>query len=111
MSRAYEMTVTVTEHNFKRKPAIITACKKEWDFEPHKTIKGEIYLSGESCLCGGETEDEFAQRLSGAIWNANRGFCRISLQATYLEDPPSELHEPDENDYEEWKASVRKSNP
>ena len=52
-------------------------------------------------LCGGETDQQFAERLTRAIWIANGGSCEIEVNATYLEDLPHEDFSFDESDYEQ----------
>ena len=104
MSRAYAMSVEITGHKIKLSDAIFDACRKEWNFDSDNGCVGpqkELALSGESSLCGGESEDEFAQRLAAAIWIANGGFCQISVRATCLEYIPSEFYEPTRDDYRE----------
>jgi hypothetical protein len=91
MSRAYEMTVTIAGFKPRLKDKIIDACNEEWTFEDDWfDSNGEITSYGESSLCGGESEDEFAKRLCKAIWKANRGGCRVEVRATYMENLPTE---------------------
>jgi hypothetical protein len=50
-------------------------------------------------LTGGESEEEFAARISRAIWEKLGRFVPINIEASYLEDPPTETHFLDEDDY------------
>ena len=59
-----------------------------------------MQASAQHSLSGGESEEEFTERLSLAIWRANGKFCDVSVDATFLEDLPYEIHTLDENDYE-----------
>ncbi len=58
-----------------------------------------LTASADDRLCGGETEEEFAQRLAKAIWAANGDYCRVEVNATYLDQLPYETHCLDEDDY------------
>ena len=51
-----------------------------------------------NCVVG-RSEEQFTERLSVAIWRANGGYCRVSVDATYLENLPYETHGLDESDY------------
>ena len=51
-------------------------------------------------FAGGETEEEFTERLAVAIWRANGGYCEVIVNATFLENLPYEIHTLDEDDYE-----------
>jgi len=59
-----------------------------------------MQASAEHSLAGGESEEEFTERLAVAIWRANGGFCEVVVSATFLENLPYEIHMLDEDDYE-----------
>jgi hypothetical protein len=102
MSRSYSMAVSISEFKKKRKDAIEEACNAEWSFDDWMLSSGgELVGVGESNLCGGETEDEFAERLRDAIWKANGEGCTISVNATYLEDLPCSYYTFDASEYKE----------
>ena len=63
--------------------------------EPGETM----HASAQGNLCGGESEEEFTERLSLAVWRANGGYCSVTVDATYLENLPYETHTLDEADY------------
>jgi len=94
MSRSYGMQVEVGNPNARKLRAIREAMKKNWDFTDFDCEKGKdrrievIKAYGESSLCGGESELEFADRLAEAVWKANGGYCEITINATYLEYLP-----------------------
>jgi len=106
------MSVEITDAADGAVGAVRAAANAEWDF---KDWDGQIQdaegrkmsASGESALCGGESEEEFAQRLAGAIWKANRAFCPVKVRATYLEEVPFEEYVFDEGDYEELFTATR----
>lgn len=103
MSRFYEMSVEVSGHGPAKVGEIRAAAEQEWPFgdwwSPGDDDAAAMHASGQGSLCGGESEEDFTERLSLAIWHANGGFCRVSVDATYLENLPYETHELDEKDY------------
>jgi len=105
MSRFYEMSVEVSGHDPAKVAEIQAAAEQEWPFDDwwfageEDDAAATMHASGQDNLCGGETEEEFSERLSLAIWRANGGYCRVSVDATYLENLPYETHELDEADY------------
>lgn len=94
MSRYYTMGVSVTGVNPKKFADIKEACKEEWDYEDSDFYEGPDFIeaSSSSNLGGGESEEEFTDRLAKAVWKANAGFCVVEVRATYLEDLPCETH-------------------
>jgi len=98
MSRSYEMYVSVTGFDPKRKEDIENAANLEWNFPDWDHYKGEITATGQSNLCGGETEEEFAKRLQVAIVKANGKPCKVDVTATCLEDLPCDTYNFDEED-------------
>ena len=99
MSRHYSMTVTISGFSKAKRKAIEKAATEEWGFDDWSERGGKLSASYDSNLCGGETEVEFAERLSVAVWRANGRFCKVEVNATYLEELPCETHELGEDDY------------
>ncbi len=99
MSRYYEMGVEITGHRPDKADAIRDAATNEWEFADWYDQDGKLTASAEGSLCGGETEEEFTERLSMAIWQANGAYCEVTVNATYLESLPYETHCLDEDDY------------
>jgi hypothetical protein len=93
------MNVTITNFNPERKVQLIEAANQEWSFDDWYQEANYISACAEDNLCGGEGEEEFATRLTKAIWKANGAFCGVDVQATYLEDRPSESYSLTEEDY------------
>jgi hypothetical protein len=104
MSRAYSMTVTIDKYNKKKEAAITSAAGEEWPFEDWTGYDGKLVCAAEAQLCGGESEEEFAERLAKAIWRANGKFCEVEVNATYLDDLPYEIHTMDEGVYDLLKS-------
>ena len=106
MSRSYDMQVIVKKFDMDRINEIKEACKNEWSFEDMDIYQMDadpmIIGNAEDNLCSGETEDEFADRISAAIWKANNGYCPITVRAMYLEDLPYEIHERVHKHYQRW---------
>jgi hypothetical protein len=111
MSRYYGMSVTISSHNRERTEAIREAAAIEWPFEEWTNTDDQIYAYAEDNLCGGETEEQFAERLTVAIWRANGAYCEVSVDATYLESLPYETHSLDEDDYARLVGSQPTSPP
>jgi hypothetical protein len=99
MSRAYEMSVTISGHELARIETIKAAAGEEWPFQDWCDNGEDLTASAEGQLCGGESEEEFTERLSLAIWKANGAYCAVTVDATYLESLPYETHCLDEADY------------
>ncbi len=99
MSRYYNMTVMINGANPARIRGITAAANREWAFEDWDTRDDFLMASADDQLCGGQTEEDFVQRMAKAIWRANGGPCRIEVTATALEDPPRKSYCFDENDY------------
>jgi hypothetical protein len=116
VSRAYEMTVEIKDYKARNLPKIIRACCEEWDFEaddftrqrtdPLKRRYDSVTATAQGNLCGGEQEQEFAQRLTLTIWKANGGFCPVEVRSVYLEELPYETYMYDEDDF---KAMTRRT--
>jgi hypothetical protein len=101
MSRYYEMQVTIREADPARTQEIQDAASDEWPFEDwNLEDDGRIWANAEGSLVGGESDEEFAERLTKAIWIANGAYCNVEVIATYLEDLPCESYSLDEDDYQ-----------
>ena len=104
MSRYYHMQVKITQPKPLKVADIKAATEFEWDaFENWVDTKDSSTMvlnsDGEGSLCTGETEAEFAERLTQAIWVTNGCFCPVDIAATYLDDLPCEAYSLDEDDY------------
>jgi hypothetical protein len=106
MSRQYDMLVEITEFNPYRQKQVKEACCKEWTFDLEELsfkrgANRARILTGKAMgtLCGGESEDEFVDRLAKAIWKANKGYCEIEVHSLYLESLPYDDHCRDDDDY------------
>jgi hypothetical protein len=100
MSRFYDMTVEISGYDAAKVSEIQAAAKEQWPFADWSfQDDGIMQSSAQDYLCGGLSEEEFAERLGVAIWKANGGFCEVSVDATFLENLPYEVHTLDEADY------------
>jgi hypothetical protein len=100
MSRFYQMSVEVSGHDPAKVSQIQTAAQEEWPFEEWwSSGDRKTSASAQDSLYGGESEEEFTERLSVAIWRANGSFCEVVVDATYLENLPYETHNLGEDDY------------
>jgi hypothetical protein len=99
MSRYFSMFVRISGANPDRTEAVQNAAAGEWSFDAWHESSGILTSGGDGQLGGGESDDEFSQRLAKAIWAANGGFCEVELHSTYLDDLPYESFNFDQNDY------------
>ncbi len=100
------MTVRIHGANPDRAKAIKEAAEGEWEFVDWYPIdypddSRSFASTGTDNLCGGETEEEFARRLTKAIWKANGIYCEVEVQSLCLEYLPYESYVLDEGEYEE----------
>ena len=99
MTRFYGMSVEVSGFRSEAIDQIKVAAGSQWSFDDWTDTNEKLSAYGESFLGGGETEEEFIERLAMAIWRANRAYCEVVATATYLEDLPCEIHSLNEDDY------------
>jgi hypothetical protein len=101
MSRFYEMGVEISGYDAEKESQIKQAAGNQWPFEDWwSSGEGDLRASAQDSLCGGESEEQFTERLSVAIWRANGGFCEVVVNATYLDELPYEIHSLDQADYD-----------
>ena len=99
MSRYYGMNVTISGHKPEAAKAIRGAAAGEWPFDEWTDYDDQLTAYGEDNLCGGETEEQFTERITVALWRANGAYCEVTVDATYLESLPYETHSLDQADY------------
>jgi hypothetical protein len=99
MSRFFRMEVTVSGHVPLHLDAIKKAAEEEWPFEDWHESAGTWTSYAEGYLCGGECDEEFAERLSKAVWRANGAFCEVQVRAFFLKELPVESHSLSKDDY------------
>ena len=76
MSRYYEMGVEILGHVPEKENQIKKAAENEWPFADWWSGEGQMRASAQDWLAGGESEEQFTERLSVAIWRANGGLLR-----------------------------------
>ena len=106
MSRYTSMALEVHEPKPDRIEAIKQAARSLWPFDMDDFDEKGQYLTAlaEGNLCGGQTEEKFALDLTKAIWKANGGFCRVTVEATCLDHIPSETFSFGPGEYAEHKG-------
>jgi hypothetical protein len=104
MSRAYHMSVHISDYDRSRGTPIQDAAEKEWPFDDWDDDGEALHGYGDGSLAGGESEEEFTERLAKAVWQANGAYCGVAVDATYMESLPYEIHCMDENDYQRLMA-------
>lgn len=102
MSRAYSFHIEVKGFAEEKSEEIERALKKETglDGEPLRCFEDTsvIVFAEDGNLCGGETEEEFVDRVTKSAWKANGKFCTVSVCLTPLDDCNS--YALDESDYD-----------
>ena len=109
MSRYYSMSVTITGALPDRFDPIMAAASAEWGFDDWYNQKGVLAASGDAQLFGGETDQQFVERLTKAIWRANGCPCRVEVTATYLDELPCESYSLGAGDYDRLMDSNRET--
>jgi hypothetical protein len=99
------MAVEIRGYDKEKAGEIQEACHEEWNFEDFwcgraGQARSSMGTAGRDNLCGGETEDQFAERLTIAIWKANKSHCDVSVHATYLEELPYDSYHFGKDEYE-----------
>ena len=106
MSRAYEMEIRVEGIKKDKIDAVLDFLEDAWFDEvaddtrmeiengicdnPDGTIDFSMRQVG--YLCGGEGENEWAERMYKGIREINDAKCKVEVEAVYLEDPPCETY-------------------
>ena len=101
MSRSYAMHIEITGSDPAKQSQIEEVLREHWsiDYFAADNASPLLVAEGESSLCGGESEEEFADRIAGAVWKVNGSYCEVMVTATYLDELPYEVHTRDESDY------------
>lgn len=103
MGRLYEMAIHISGFRKERIKNIQTQIQKEWNVKELQSGKSTVSFFGEINLSGGESEDEFARKVATLIWNINGAYCKVEVNATYLENLPSETYSFTTKDYRQQK--------
>jgi len=118
MSIAYSMTFHVENFDPGKADAIMAAVNEEWGDENGSWREDacckagspeRLVVVGDGNLCAGESEEEFTDRVSAAIWAANGGFCEVAVHATCLEELPYTTHWRTADDFDRWQEEERKA--
>ncbi|KKM74723.1 hypothetical protein LCGC14_1397510 [marine sediment metagenome] len=103
MSRLYRMTIAVCITDEARQDNIIDAICDEWGIDysyyDEETMR---FLAIKEGHLSSESEPEFVDRISQAIWKANGSYCKIDVCVTCLDDLPYEEHSRNIDDYNQF---------
>lgn len=107
MSCPYQIEIEIRGVNPDRMDDIHDACMGEWSFRnlDRYYIDDEYVISGLGTGSLGGCEEDLADRIAEAAWNANRGYCAVIVHATCLESIPYMTHKRLHNDYERKLAA------
>lgn len=107
MSRSYDMAIEIAGIKKEKKEAVKAAVEKEWNVEIFHFDGRNAFASGQGSLCGGESEEEFSQRMAKAVWKANGRYCEVTVKATYLDELPYETYFFGPKDYKRIRRAKR----
>ena len=105
MSRCYEMTISVREHNADRLEEIVDAVS-DLDFGFEAEINNDVDTI-QFCLetiniAAGHSDESVAREVVEAIWEANGTFCKVDVGMRDLDaDFPS--YSWDEASFDKWR--------
>ncbi len=103
MSRCYEMTILVQEHNADRIEEIVDAVSG-LDYEADGDAQGDVFqfCSETINIAAGHSDESVAREVVEAIWEANGAFCKVQVGMRDLDaDFPSYLW--DEAAFDKWQ--------
>src|SRR3989337_1434316 len=107
----YDMHIQVPCQSLQEARKVFAVLQDEWPTEEEtpKFFDSTLFqYGGEGRLCGGEGEDEFAERVALAVWKKLGRYTEVRVTATYLEDLPYESYCMDEADYQRLMVSTPK---
>ena len=107
MSRSYEMAIEISGIKKEKRKQVRKAVEREWNMEVFDCDGKDAFASGQGSLCGGESEEEFSQRMARAIWQANGGYCEVTVEAAYLDELPYETYSFGPKDYKQMRRKER----
>jgi hypothetical protein len=112
MSRYYQMAVEVQGYDPDAVDEIIAILRENWNYESVTDYIDEelgtvLNMSGDDYLYADMDEESYAEHTAKDVWEANGGYCFVTVIATYLEDLPSEKYTFDNRDYEQLTANAK----
>lgn len=102
MARFYDMVIEISGIKKERKKRIQKAVEEKWTIDSCDFRRRNAFFSGQGNLSGGESEDEFAERMARTVWKANGGYCEVNIKATYLEEIPFQTYSFGKKDYKRF---------
>ena len=102
MSRCYEMTILVQEHNADRIEAIVDAVSG-LDYEADGDVQGDVFqfCSETINIAAGHSDKSVAREVVEAIWEANGAFCKVQVGMRDL-DANLPYYSWDEASFDKW---------
>ena len=109
MSRFYRVNLAVNRFTPERKSAIIGACCRVWEFVPDcfSWDGSTLTAENEGFFTAGMLESELAEKLAQTIWEANQGYCEVTVTTTYLEEPPTETYRMGRKQFRAWNENQK----
>ncbi len=79
--------------------AVEKSANEQWPFQIWNQYGSYVFATGEGFFHPHENE-ELADRLSRAIWDANHGYCAIEIQEACVEIRPQHTYRRNRSDYD-----------
>ena len=98
------MYIEVEGIAFDRIDEVYKAIKEHWAVEDDIYFTDDLTalsVAGDGYLAGGISEEEMADAIIKAVWEANGAYCRVTVSATYMENLPHESYSYDRDKYNE----------
>ena len=87
MNDEYRMRLVIKDWNRDKTDAIIDAAAKKWDFDDSYDDINDDTLNMEGLdTLNDIMDEEFADEIAKAIWEANGGYCSVNVMAIHLEE-------------------------
>lgn len=104
MRHYYRMHITVSPVEWGEITPVLRVFADEWtrpEYVKRKAVGRHVLVeaTAEGYLCCGETESEFARRITVAIWKRLDRYVKVSVDALPVEDLPHDCYEFGEIDY------------
>ena len=96
--KRYLLTVNVYDFERERGDAVVNAAQTYWNFVSWEGSDDCMRGIGEDFVDVNVTDRQIADELAAAIWQANGGYCRLTMAVVRLDDPPAFEFEPEDYD-------------
>ncbi len=108
MSRSYEVTILVEEHDREKIEAIGDAVRDlEYEADPNQIGSQLIFDSETINVAAGHTDEDIATEIAHAIWAANGAWCRVRIGMRDLDANVPE-YSLDQAAHDDWALKIKR---